>query len=362
MTLTASYVSTPSLTLNGSRDDHAMANILSLAVEETIAGMLSCEATFNNWGLTDRSPGYLYLGRSTLDFGTRLNVQVGPHRQEDGGREVFAGRISALQADYPAGAPATVTVSAEDSLQDFRMARRTRTFNDSTTADIVKRLAGDHGLTPRVGEPGPSRPVTTQVNQSDLSFLRTLAGEDGSEVWLDGGTLNVRRRPDREQGSVNLTYGADLLSFSVRADLAHQCTDLAVAGWSVADKEGFVEKSGASALGSELGPGQSSGSSILGQALGSRTETIVRQQPMASDDARVQARAAYLARARRFVRGTGTTVGTPLLRVGARVTLSGLSGLFNGEYRVTRTSHHFDLPGGYLTDFDVERAGIGAAR
>jgi phage protein D len=73
------------------------------------------------------------------------------------------------------------------------------------------------------------------------------------------------------------------------------------------------------------------------------------------------AQAAYLERARRFVCGTGTTGGTPALQVGTTVTLSGLSALFNGSYYVSRSRHMFDLVLGYRTEFDVERAGIGAA-
>ncbi|MEO7069088.1 MAG: contractile injection system protein, VgrG/Pvc8 family [Nostocoides sp.] len=362
MTLTTSYVSTPSLTLNGTRDARAMQNVLSLTVEESIAGMSWCEATFNNWGTTNRIPGYLFLDRSTLDLGTRLSVQIGPDGGGERGRDVFAGRISALRADYPAGAPATVMVSAEDNLQDFRITRRTRTFDDCSTGDLVRTLAGDHGLTAKVGVSGPKRKVTTQLNQSDLAFLRAVARSDGGEVWLEGQTLHVEPRVNREQGGVSLSYGENLLSFSVQADLAHQCTDVAVAGWSVADKQAIREEAGSSTITGELGPGQTSGSTVLGQALITRHETLVRTQSPASDDARSLARAAYLERARRFVCGTGTAVGTPLLRVGTQVALSGLSGLFNGDYRVTRTSHHFDVAQGYLTDFDVQRAGIGAAR
>ena len=71
-------------------------------------------------------------------------------------------------------------------------------------------------------------------------------------------------------GSIALRYGQDLISFSVLADLAHQCTDVAVTGWSVADKQAIRETAGSEKLGSELGPGQTSGSSALGRALNGR--------------------------------------------------------------------------------------------
>ncbi|MFE9690607.1 phage late control D family protein [Micromonospora sp. NPDC005806] len=359
MSTETAYVSTPALTVGGSPDDLAVANLLSLSAEEDTAGMAWCEATFRNWGTRRGGPDYLYLSRDVLDFGTDLAVSFGP----DGDRhEVFAGRVSALQAEYPADDVARLTVLAEDGLQGLRMKRRTRTFADSSTADIADQIAREHGLTADVGLDGPTRRVSAQLNQSDLAFLRGLARADDGEVWLAGSTLHVARRPDREQDAGDpprLTYGGNLLSFSVRADLAHQVSSLAVTGWSVADKDAIDESSDSSALGAELGD-LTGGSSILDDTLGSRDERVVRAVPLAADDARAWARAAYLEKARRFVCGSGTTGGTPAARVGSRVTLAGLGPMFDGDYYVTRARHTFDLTHGYRTHIDVERAGIGA--
>ena len=357
MTTTA-FVSTPVLTVAGQVSADAAGNLVSLTTEETIAGMYWCEARFVNYGYRNGAPGYLYLGRDVFDFGTTLAVTFGP---PGAGQQVFAGKISAIQADYPPGNQAQLLVFAEDGLQQLRLTRRTRTFDNSTTADIASQLAGEHGLTPAVSLNGPARTITAQLNQSDLAFLRALARRDDAEVWLDATTLHLSRRPDRDGGTVTLTYGADLLSFSVRADLAHQCTQLGVTGWDVAGKSAIAETADSSALGAELAGGDTPGTDVLRQALGQRTENFVQATPLTSEDARAVAQAAYLERARRFVCGTGTTGGTPALQVGARVTLDGLSALFNGSYYVSRSRHMFDVALGYRTEFDVERAGIGAA-
>jgi phage protein D len=355
--IATSLVSTPVLTIAGTADAEAAGNLVGLTVEETTSGMCWCEARLTNYGYRNGVADYLYLGRDVIDFGTRLAVAFGPR---DDSRQVFAGKVSALQADYPAAEHAQLLVFAEDGLQDLRLTRRTRTFEDSSTADIAGQVAGDHGLTPSVDLDGPTRRVTTQVNQSDLAFLRSLARRDDAEVWLDDRTLHLSRRPDRDAGTVELTYGGDLLSFSVRADLADQCTEVGVAGWDVGAKDAILETADSGALGSELAGGDTSGSDTLRKAFAARTERIVRGTPLTSDDARALARAAYLERARRFVCGTGLTGGTPALKVGTRVTLSGLGAPFNGAYYVSRTRHMFDLVLGYRTEFDVERAGMGA--
>jgi phage protein D len=352
------YASAPTLKVGGSTDALAQENLLSLAVEENTAGLCWCEATFRNWGVRRGAPDYLYLSRDVIDFGTTLSVTFGPDPES---REVFAGRVSAIQADYPASEVAQVTMLAEDGLQGLRMARRTRTFSESSTADVADQIAREHGLTASVDLDGPSRTVSAQLNTSDLAFLRGLARSDDGEVWLEGTTLHVARRPDRDDGgdAIRLTYGGNLLAFSVRADLAHQVSEIAVTGWSVSDKDAINETADGGSLGAELGS-LTGGSSVLSDTLGERRERVVRSIPLASDDARAWAKAAYLEKARRFVCGTGSTGGTPHARVGGRVTMEGLGPMFNGDYTLTRTRHSFDLTHGYRTQFDVERAGIGA--
>lgn len=279
MSQTTAYASAPTLTIDGSIDALAGENLLSLAVEEDTVGLCWCEATFRNWGSRRGTPDYLYLSRDVIDFGTALAVTFGPDPDR---REVFAGKVSALQAEYPASDVAQVTVLAEDGLQGLRMTRRTRTFSDSSTADIADQIAREHGLTASVDLDGPTRAVSAQLNMSDLAFLRGLTRSDDGEVWLAGTTLHVARRPDRDSGHelIRLTYGGNLLAFSVRADLAHQVSELAVTGWSVADKDAINETADSSALGSELGS-LTAGSSVLDETLGERRERVVRAMPLA---------------------------------------------------------------------------------
>ena len=354
----AAYVSTPVIGLAGQIDAGLSDDLVSLAVEETVVGLSWCETRLNNFGYRNGSPGFLYLGRDKVDFGTPLTVTLGP---PDAQLQVFAGKVSAIQADYPASEPAQVLVFAEDAFWDLRLTRRTRTFTQVSTDDLVSQLAGEHGLSPSGTLGGPTRDVVTQVNQSDLAFLRGMVRADGGELWLDGTNLHVARRPDRDTGTLDLFYGGNLASFSVRADLAHQTTEIGVAGWDVAGKAAVLETADASDLSGELGS-DASGASILSSAFSDRRERMVRTAPLDSADARALATAAYLERARRFVCGTGLTDGNPALRVGARLALSGLGGIFDGTYYVTRTRHLFDGAQGYRTEFDVERPGIGAAQ
>jgi hypothetical protein len=353
---TAYYASRPRLRLNGELVQELGESMLqSLLVEESTQGLFRCEASFINWGPKDDQVGYLFFDRRTLDFGKTLAVEFGP---PGAAGPIFAGRISGLEASFPAGQPPEFLVLAEDRFQDLRMERRTRTFEDMTDADVIRQVASQHGLTAQVDIDGPTHRLLAQVNQSDLAFLRERAAATDAELWLDDRTLYVQARSRRSHGGVTLTYGSDLYEFSVLADLAHQRTAVRVSGWDVAAKQAIDVEAGSSVIQAELNGGRG-GSSLLPAALAPRTERMALDVPLTREEAQALADAHYRARARGFVRGQGLTDGNPRLRVGTAVDLRNVGPLFDGPYYVTLARHSFDLLHGYRTAFHVERPGIG---
>jgi len=357
-TLTA-YVASPVFSLDGTENAELARNALRFVVNDDILGLSWCEATFVNWGSRDGRPNYLYLARDVLDFGKRLTVQLGPDVDR---HQVFDGHISAITAEYPADATAQVLISAEDGLASLRLTRRTRTFTDTTVSELARQLASEHGLTAQVDFTGVRRPVVAQLNQSDLALLRGVARSEGAEVWLSGTELHLGRRPDRAPVAdpLRLDYRTNLLSFRVRADLAHQVSELVVTGWSRSDKAAIVESVAASALGSELGS-LTSGSSILANAFSDRSERVVRSDPITASQARALAEAGYLERARGFVRASARTGGTPAANVGRRVTVTGVGEMFGGDYTIVGLQHSYDVATGFETHLELERPGIGSA-
>jgi phage protein D len=351
------YVPRPQIAIDGAPDTGLSSAVLSVLVEETIEGMFRCELCCYNYGLRRGGTGYLFFGRDSVEFGKELSVSLGPPEIS---RPVFVGRISGIEAEYPQQGGGRVLILAEDRLQSLRLARRTRVFTDVSDADVFETIAGEHGLTPEVELDGPTHTVLAQLNLSDLAFLRERARAVSAELWVEGSTLHARARPDRDAGSVDLEYGGNLIAFSVRADLAQQCTELGVTGWDVAAKEAIEETAGDEALGAEL-DGDSSGASILEASFGPRKERLVHTMPLTSAEARTLAQAGFRARARRFVTGSGMAEGDPRIRVGAVLNLSDLGGLFDGRYHVVRARHSYDDSDGYRTEFDVERAGLGPA-
>jgi hypothetical protein len=330
-------------------------DLQSLLVEETTLGLFRCEANFRNWGSSNGAVGFVYFDRTVLDFGKAFAVEFGPPGATS---PVFAGRITGLEAHYPSAQIPEIVVLAEDRLQDLRMERHTRSFENVTDAQIIQQLASQQGLTAQVDVDGPTHKVLVQLNQSDLAFLRERAAAIDAELWIDNKTLYAQARARRNAGPVSLTYGQDLLEFSVVADLADQRSSVQVTGWSVADKAAITGQGDEGSLGAELAGGRS-GSAVLAQALATHDESVARATPLTQLEAKAMAEARYRARARGFLRGTGVVDGNIKVRVGAQVTLAGLGPFFDGPYYVTRARHSFSLLDGFRTTFDAERPGIG---
>lgn len=344
----------PTLALDGQDHDALTAGLLGLEIVETVAGLYRCEALFGNWGPANGTTGFLYFDRRTLEFAKTFEVKLGSD-------SLFKGRIHALEGRFPEGGPPQVAALAEDRLQDLRMTRRTRSFENVSDADAMQQIANAHGLTPDVNlGGGATHKVLAQVNQSDLAFIRERARAVDAEVWLDDTTLKVAKRASRSSGTVQLAVGGLLREFSVIADLAGQRTSVVAAGWDVAGKSALSHEADSSVISAEVGS-DDSGVSILSSKIGTRKETLAHGVPHTSAETQAQAESLMRALARRFVVGRGVAQTSAALRVGAKVEVQSAGPLFSGPYYVSEVRHRFDGQRGLRTEFRCERPGIGHA-
>lgn len=338
----------PVIEIDGRRSDKLESALLNMEIADSVEGMARAELTFGNWGGGD-TPGFQYFDRATLEFGKPVKVKLG----ED---LLFDGRISALVADFPDGGPPTVGILAEDRLQDLRMARRTRTFEQASLADVLRTVASDHRLSPMIDLPAVTQPCIAQVNQSDLALLQDLARREDAIIWVEGTDLHAARL--RPASRVALRWAGSLREFHVEADMASQRTALVAAGWNVADKAVATSRATDAAVSGETGS-IDSGATILESAFGARVDTIAHALPRDDTEARAVAEASFRHMARRFLIGEGVAEARADIRVGATLALTGLGKLFDGDYRATAVTHRFDQAGGMRSEFRCERAGIG---
>ena len=354
--------SAPVLRVDGERSAALARDLLHLEVSEDTQGMKRLAARFTAWGPGPGgdNEGWLHLDGTEIDFGKRFEVSLGPAAAA---RTVFSGRISAIETEVREGVEPQVLLYAEDALMDLRWMHRCKTWEDSSDADIVRSIASEHGLTAQVNADGPTHSVVQQWNQSDLAFLRERARLLQAEIWLEDRTLNFATRSRRSAPEITLVNGNEaagvaankLIALNARADLAHQRSEVHVAGYDVAARERIDESADAGDVQAEAGPGRL-GMDLLGQAFSTFKSHRLREVPLTGEVAGTWARADLLRRARGFVRIRGETNGSPEMVVGSNLTLEGVGPMFSGSrYRVTQLTHRFDHLHGHRTAFEAER-------
>ena len=341
----------PTVLIDGREDSSLVGGLSYLLIVERTDGLYRCEAKFGNWGPKTDATDFLYFDRKVLDFGKDFQIKLAQD-------ELFKGKITALEADFPEAKPPEITVLAEDALQNLRMARRTRSFENMSDADIFRKIAGEHSLTPNISTSGATHKSVAQVNQSDLAFMRERARAVDAEIWIKDKNLNVKTRSSRGQDKISLKYQGNLREFKVIADLANQRTSVIASGWDVSAKSEIKKEATDSILSGELG-GDTSGVSILSEKFGTRKETLAHGVPLNNQEAQSIAESFLKRAARQFVTGRGVTEPNGKLRVGAFVELDGLGKMFNGKYYVAEIAHIFDNVKGFRTEFRAERMGIG---
>jgi phage protein D len=343
----------PSIEIEGRPDATLTASMLTLDIVDSTDGMARCELVFGNWGGAEK-PGFQHFDRTKLDFGKVIKVKLAND-------VLFDGRVSAINAQFPEGGPPQIGVCLEDRLQDLRMTRRTRCFTDVSLADVIRQIAGDHRLQAQVDLHGEPHKVLAQMNQSDLAFLRDLARREDAQIWVAGTQLKAAARAQRNGGSVELAWAGMLRAFTVSADLAHQRTSLVACGWDVTDKRVAKHEADEAAIRAELNGGDS-GAATLQRAFGKRADTLAHGMAFDGGDARALAEASLRHLARRFVVGQGVAETSAKLIIGAKLKLSGLGPLFEGDYTLTHLHHRFDAKAGMRTEFRCDRPSLGKGR
>ena len=345
----------PALFLDGKSNDDLRLGMLSLLAAESVDGICRCEITFGNQGSDGKGLEFLYFDKKIFDFDKPLRIEYKG--------ALFEGRITGIEARFPSGSPPELVVLAEDTLQDLRMTRRTRTFTDQSDQDVFNTIAGEHSLGKNVSLTGEKHKLLAQVNQSDLAFLRERARAIEAELWIsfENGKpkLNAKARADRQStAAVKLGYRNELKEFCVLADLATQRTSVTASGWDVAAKASVKYEATDTDLGGELGS-TDSGAALLKKSFGERKEMVAHAVPWTQAEVEARAKGHFKQEARKFVVGHGVAKTTGALRVGAMLDLDGLGPLFNGKYYLAGVRHRFDARAGLRSEFSAERAGLG---
>jgi phage protein D len=345
------YSARPTIKVDGTARGRASELLVALTMSERDGGMSALELRMTNWASdASGSADFVFQADEAFELGASIEIEAG----ETGSQQtLFKGKITALEAELSEREAPELVVLAEDAFQQARMTRRSTVHPSATISSLAQAIAGRVGLSASVQGLSANLGTQVQLNESDLAFLRRMLDRNDGDMQVDGSTMEIKPRGDRQRNVIQLAMHRQLRRARVVVDLADQVTKLTVTGWD----EVQGQRVSVTSSGVNLGPGSGQkGAELLTQAIGDRAEHVGHLTAPTNAEAQALADAAFDQRARRFVCVEATAEGDPTLRVGTHVELSGLGPKFDNTYVVTGTAHRWGQSRGYETEFAAQCA------
>src|SRR3954453_4350892 len=143
-----------------------------------------------------------------LVVGAKLEVKFGA-MDANATASVFKGQITTVEPEFT---PSGVTISARayDNSHKLNRERKTRTFQNMSASDMVNKLTGEAGLTPKIQSTTVVHEFFQQSNETDWDFAWRLALMHDYEVVVNDQTLNFRKAGGNGGAALPLRWGGSL--------------------------------------------------------------------------------------------------------------------------------------------------------
>jgi phage protein D len=293
-------------------------------------------------------PHLTWIDSDALTPGKAIIVSV---RGDSSEELIFDGEIVELEPDFH---PSTqiLTVRAFDRLHRLSIGEHTRTFQNVTDGDLVKKVAQEVGLRAISGPTTQVHRHVFQHNQTNLAFLRGRADALGYLLFVQGDALHFEP-PNPAGAPVPLEWGLNMGEFHPRLTTVGQATEVTVRGWDPATRQEIVghakKGSGTPQIGEKKAGGELTQDAFHVEPQSQGVVRPVRSQ--AEADKLAQAIADQ--RASRYIEADGACAGNPKIVAGSSVQISAVGDRFSGTYFITSASHVYAPLSGYATRFSV---------
>lgn len=324
--------------------EEEMMNLESLSIESSLhMPDMAVVILKDNTPLVDNGRAYRFVddqkGKFVNGKPLRISVKVGDHSEED----VFDGEIVEVEASLHSHGQRLV-VRAFDRLHKLSRGTFTRTFQNVTDMDVVRKIAGELNMRAKTGDANFVHDYVLQSNQTNLEFLRERAASLGYLLFVDGQELNCV--PMESRGHVGvLQWGMNLMEFNPRVSSIDQAKSTTMRGWDPQRKQVVMSSSA-------KGKGQPETAASDEEDLGGEytlTNRVVRQEKYAEFIAKGSADE----RRQKFLEASGVAGGFPSMTAGMTVDIKGVSDRFEGRYTLSSVTHQYQANRGYTTEFVV---------
>ena len=284
-----------------------------------------------------------------LQVGKKIEIKMGA-QEARATASIFKGQIASVEPEFtPTGC--TISIRAYDNSHKMNRERKTRTFQQMSASDMIKKIAGDSGLSAdSASRTSIVHEFFQQSNETDWDFAWRLAMMEDYEVVVDDTTLNFRKANKGAGAATSLRFGDTLTTWRPRMSGIQQVDKVEVRGWDPKAKKAIngTREQPADDLAS---PGVAR--SAVASDLGGGTTAVKDRAVTSVAEANAIAKSTLQRMADAYFEAEGTAIGNPALKAGSKVKIEGVGPKFGGEFTISSSTHHYRGASGYQTHFQI---------
>ncbi len=299
-----------------------------------------------------QDPELKWVDSDLLKIGQPVEIKIETGAEQGGLKgTLIQGEITTLEPDFSGEGKTNLLVRGYDKSHRLHRGKKSRTFLKQSDSDIVKKIAGEVGLTPVVDNTGIRYDYIMQSNQTNMEFLLARAERIGYQVYVVEDKLYFKKGEASQGKGPELRFGEILTAFRPRLTTSRQADKIVVKGWDPKGKEPITSETGPDS-GLNQGGMQQTGGDVA-KAVFEAAEAVVVNQPVFTvDEARALAKGLSQDINREFIQAEGECTGDPRVKAGWHITLKGIGQRFSGKYFITSATHVYS-PSGYETTFTI---------
>lgn len=289
--------------------------------------------------------GYETFDKGTFVVGDPIEVLIPDEMNKH--KPVFKGELTGVGIEDSAGSgrPSrpSLLLTAKEPTHRLASASVFKAYLKQSYQDIIKDIAGRHGLKPKVDATGGPLPYVLQ-NGTDLAMVSDIAARLGMEFFIDGSDLIVRRRKGGKGPRLRFS-DSTLKHFSASFQAQGTPSKVEVFGWDptqqkdVRGKSGKVASPSPDLLGGTapfLKDAYAKAQKVFGKPLAVGTTAVWDDKEA---DALAESIAHGFVSAGLAVEGTGPS--NPAVRPGANVSVDEVGKRLKGDYYITSVTHAY---------------------
>jgi phage protein D/phage baseplate assembly protein gpV len=295
-----------------------------------------------------RDPTAENLDSHPLKVGADLEVKLGAV-EENTEQSLFKGQIVAFEPEFTEG-NCVIAVRAYDRGFRLQGSRKSRTFQNQTAEDMVRKIGQEAGLRPgTVDSTGAVHEYFQQSMETDWEFCWRLATMNDFEFLVQDKQFHFRKRTAEGPAAV-LTWGDNLLVFKPRMSGIGQAKSVRLENHDPKARQALTGQANTPDLKGKAKVVQDR-ARVVGE-LGGGDVVVANRVVGTGGEANKAAQATLDRIASSFVEADGKALGDAKIRAGATVKIDKV-GSFSGEYVLSQTTHTFGGGGQYKSAFVI---------